>query len=259
MVSFAVHAQTSSEIKGECLNKMVNIIVMSSGGFYSGLQELAPMYEERAGVKIELISGSSMGDSPTSIPNRLKNGEDCDLVVMARGELDKLIEDDLAIPDSQTDLVLSKIGMCVRTGAPHPANTTTEDHINALLAAESIGYSASASGTYLAEDLWPRLGVWEQIQYKAVMVVGDRVGTWVARGDLEIGFQQVSEILPIEGVDFVGPLPDDIQKVTIFSAGLAKVAKQIEEANKFVEFLTSEEVYDIIISQGLEPAGAARK
>lgn len=238
---------------------MITLRVMSSGGFYSALQKLAPMYEEKSGVTIELISGSSMGASPTSIPNRLKNGENCDLVVMARGELDKLIDNDLAIPDSQIDIVLSKIGMCVCIGTPHPANSTKEDHINTLLAAESIGYSASASGTYLAEDLWPRLGVWEKIEHKAVRVVGDRVGTWVARGDLEIGFQQMSEILPIEGIDVVGPLPDDIQKITTFSAGFAKVAKQIKEANKFVKFLTSAEVYDIIIALGLEPAGAERK
>lgn len=228
--------------------------VMCSGGFYSTLEELAPLYEKDTGTKIILISGSSMGSSPTAIPTRLRRGEQADLVIMAGPELDKLAAEGLAKPGSRTDLVLSKIGMVVRAGAAKPDISTTEAFVQTLLAAKSIGYSASASGKYLSQELFPRLGVWEQIKDKSKEVVKDRVGTWVARGDLEIGFQQVSELLPIPGVDFVGTLPEDIQKVTVFSAGIAAGCQQITEAEKLIHFFRSPAAHPVILKQGLEPA-----
>lgn len=228
--------------------------VMSSGGFYSALEELAPLYHRKTGKEVILISGSSMGSSPTSIPTRLKQGEEADVLCMAGPELDKLIDAGFSVPGSRVDLVLSKIGMAVRAGDPKPDISTTEAVIRTLREAKTIGYSASASGTYLSQDLFPRLGIWDEIKDKAKEVVKDRVASWVARGDLEIGFQQVTELLAIPGIDLVGTLPDDIQKVTTFSSGIAVSCKQVEEAKQFVEFLTSPEVYPIIINQGLEPA-----
>ena len=174
---------------------------------------------------------------------------------MAGPELDRMISNGFVVTGSRTDLVLSKIGMVIRAGAAKPDISTTDTVIRTLLEAKSIGYSASASGTYLAQELFPRLGVWEQIQDKSELVVKGRVAEWVARGDLEIGFQQVSELLSVPGVDFVGPLPEELQKITAFSAGLAATSKQADEAKKFVQFLTSPEVHPIIIKQGLEPAG----
>ena len=228
--------------------------VMSSGGFYSALEELAPLYQQKTGKEVILISGSSMGSSPTSIPTRLKQGEQADVLCMAGPELDKLIDAGFAVPGSRVDLVLSKIGMAVRAGDPKPDISTTEAVIRTLREAKTIGYSASASGTYLSQDLFPRLGIWDEIKDKAKEVVKDRVASWVARGDLEIGFQQVTELLAIPGIDLVGTLPDDIQKVTTFSSGIAVSCKQVEEAKQFVQFLTSPEVYPIILNQGLEPA-----
>lgn len=228
--------------------------VMSSGGFYSALEELGPLYQQKTGKEVILISGSSMGSSPTSIPTRLKQSEEADVLCMAGPELDKLIAAGFAVPGSRVDLVLSKIGIAVRAGDSKPDISTTEAVINTLRAAKTIGYSASASGTYLSQDLFPRLGIWDEIKDKAKEVVKDRVASWIARGDLEIGFQQVSELLAIPGIDLVGTLPADIQKVTVFSSGIAVSSKQVEEAKLFVKFLTSPEVYPIIIKQGLEPA-----
>ena len=149
--------------------------VMSSGGFYSALEELGPLYQKKTGKEVILISGSSMGSSPTSIPTRLKQGEEADVLCMASPELDKLIAAEFAVPGSRVDLVLSKIGMAVRAGAPKPDISTTEAVINTLRAAKTIGYSASASGTYLSQDLFPRLGIWDEIKDKAKEVVKDRV------------------------------------------------------------------------------------
>ena len=232
---------------------MPEVKVMCSGAFYSTMEILASIYEKKSGQKIILISGSSMGASPTSIPARLKRGEDADIVIMAGSELDKLINDGLVARGSREDLVLSKIGMAVKAGAPKPDISTSESFVATLLNAKSIGYSASASGTYLWETLFPRLGIRDQIKDKTKLVVKDRVATWVARGDLEIGFQQVSELLPIQGVDYVGTIPEEYQQVTVFSAGIAAGSIRIDEAEQLIRFVRSAEVSQIILKQGLEP------
>jgi len=235
------------------------ITVMSSGGFYAAMEELAPVFEKESGHKVVLISGSSMGSSPTAIPARMQRGEAADLLMMAAGELDKLIAQGLAVKGSRVDLVHSKIGMVVRSGQPKPDISSKESFERTLLDAKSIGYSASASGVHLVKDVFPRLGIAEYhaVMGKAKEVVKDRVASWVARGDLEIGFQQVSELLPIPGVDFVGAIPAPYQKVTIFSVGVAKGSKEPEAGQALIKFLTSKSLYPVIEKLGLEPAALA--
>ncbi|MEI7429628.1 MAG: substrate-binding domain-containing protein, partial [Betaproteobacteria bacterium] len=138
-----------------------DITVMSSGGFYAAMEELAPVFEQETGHKIILISGSSMGSSPTAIPARMQRGEPADLIMLASGELDKLIAQGLALKGSRVDLVHSKIGMVVRSGAPKPDISTKVAFERVLLNAQSIGYSASASGVHLVKDVFPRLGIAE--------------------------------------------------------------------------------------------------
>lgn len=236
-----------------------DITVMSSGGFYSAMEELAPVFEKESGHKVILVSGSSMGSSPTAIPARMQRGEPADLIMLAGTELDKLIAQGFAVKGSRVDLVHSRIGMVVRAGQPKPDIGSKEAFERVLLNAKTIGYSASASGVHLVKEVFPRLGIAEyhQVMGKSKEVVQDRVGTWVARGDLEIGFQQVSELLPIPGVDFVGAIPEPYQKVTIFSAGVARGSKQPEAGQALIKFLTSKAVYPLIIKQGLEPAALA--
>lgn len=230
------------------------INVMSSGGFYAAMKDLIPAFERTSGHKVILISGSSMGSSPTAIPARLKRGEAADVVMLAGTEVDKLIKEKLVAEGSRVDLVLSKIGMVVKKGAPRPDISTAESFKQTLLNARSIGYSASASGVYLSKVLFKKLGVVDQVMPKSREIVGDRVATWVARGDLEIGFQQVSELLPIPGVDFVGTLPVELQKVTVFSSGIAASAKEVEAGKALVAFVTSPAAYEVIARHGLEPA-----
>ncbi|SFM97384.1 molybdate transport system substrate-binding protein [Formivibrio citricus] len=239
------------------------IEVVSSGAFYATMEKLKPVFEEKSGHKVNLHSGSSMGASPTAIPNRLKRGETFDLIMLASGQLDKMIADGFAVKGSRVDLVHSSIGMTVRKGQPKPDISTKAKFDKVLLDAKSIGYSASASGTHLAKDVFPRVGVneYHHIMGKSKLIVGDRVATWVGRGDLEIGFQQISEIVPFAGkngtVDLVGPIPAPYQKVTIFSAGVAKGSKEPAAAQELVKFLTSKEIYPLIIEEGLQPAALA--
>ena len=145
--------------------------------------------------------------------------------------------------------------MAVRTGAPKPDISTVEALKRTLLEAKSVAYSASASGVYLSTELFARLGIADQMTQKAKRIESERVGTVVARGDAELGFQQVSELLPIAGVDYVGPLPDAVQRVTVFSAGIATGAREPEAAKALIRFLASPAARPAIEKSGLEPVG----
>ncbi|MCO6416651.1 substrate-binding domain-containing protein [Siccirubricoccus sp. KC 17139] len=235
------------------LAQAAELVVMTSGGFDAALGKLAPQFEAATGHRITIVRGSSMGVSPTAIPARLQKGETADVVILAAPALDQLVAAGHVVPGSRTDLVESTIGMVVRAGAPRPDISTVEAFRRTLLEAKSIGYSASASGTYLSNELFARLGVAEQVMPKAVRVVTDRVASRVARGELEIGFQQVSELLPEPGTDFVGEIPRETQQVTIFAAGLAAKSQQPELARQLIAFLHGPEARPTIAATGLIP------
>ncbi len=143
--------------------------------------------------------------------------------------------------------------MAVKQGASLPDISTVEKFIETLLAAESFGYSASVSGIYLSMELLPRLGIWEQLEDKGTRISAERVAAVVARGDIEIGFQQISEILPIEGAQLVGPIPSELQKITVYSGAITVNARNPIAAERLLEFLSSEGVAEMISSTGLDP------
>jgi molybdate transport system substrate-binding protein len=143
--------------------------------------------------------------------------------------------------------------MAVRKGAPKPDISSVEALKRTLLQAESIAYSASVSGTYLSTELFPRLGIADQIKGKSRRIESERVGAVVARGEAEIGFQQISELLPISGIDYVGPLPPEVQKITVFSAGVTVRAKEPDAARGLIKFLASPAAAPAIRKYGLEP------
>ena len=148
-----------------------DVVVMSSGGFYSAMEALVPVFEKASGHRVVLISGSSMGSSPTAIPARLQRGETADILMLASSELDKLIAQGFAVKGSRVDLVHSKIGMVVRAGEARPDISTKTAFERTLLNARSIAYSASASGVHLVSEVFPRLGVSEYHQLMAKEVL----------------------------------------------------------------------------------------
>jgi len=229
------------------------IRVMTSGGFTAPYNEVIPEYERVTRNKIVTSYGASMGNAPDSIPMRLERGEPADVVILASTALDELIQRGKVVPGSRVDLVRSSIGMAVRAGAPRPDISTVDALVRTLLQAKSIAYSASASGIYLSTELFPRLGIADQILGKSKRIESERVGTVVARGDAEIGFQQISELLPIQGIDYVGPLPPEVQKVTVFSAGVVVGANEPDAARALIQFLASPAVVPAITKSGLEP------
>ena len=227
--------------------------VMTSGAFTAPFEILAPRFTAETGQAIETIRGPSMGAAADAIPNRLARGEAADLVILARGSLDGLVRSGLVRAGSERDLVHSAIAMAVRAGAPHPRIGTVEEFRQTLLNARSIGYSSSASGVYLSTELFARLGIAEQMQGKARQFPR-WVGREVASGEVEIGFQQVSELLPIPGIEIVGQLPAPIQRVTTFSAGIGARAEQPEAALALIRFLTSPASQAVARAAGLDPA-----
>lgn len=228
------------------------VIVMTSGAFTAAYQLLVPEFERTTHHKVESVYGASMGSAPTTIPSRLDRGEPGDVVIMAQSALDELIKRGKVTAGSRVDLVRSLIGMAVRSGAPKPDISTLDALKQTLLRAKSIGYSSSASGVYLSTELFQKLGIADQLKGKTKVSEG-AVGELVASGDAEIGFQQISELLPVAGIDYVGPLPTGAQRETIFSAGIVKSARAPDAARALIEFLSSAAAAPVIRKTGLEP------
>jgi ABC-type molybdate transport system substrate-binding protein len=231
------------------------VVVMTSGAFTAPFEHAAPWFERRTGHDVVSVFGASTGGAPDSLPARLARGERADVVIASTQALDALVAAGHVEPGTRRDLVLSRIGMAVRAGAPRPDISSVDALVRALREARSIAYSASVSGTYLATELFPRLGLADEIAAKGRRVESERVGAVVARGDAEIGFQQISELVTIEGLDYVGPLPDEVQRVSTFSAAIATGAKSSAAARELVEFLASPALGPVVERYGLDQAG----
>src|SRR6185369_7396425 len=198
--------------------RAAEVKVVTSGAFTAAYLKLVPEYERTTHHKLATEFGPSMGTTHNAIPTRLERGEAIDVVIMAAPALDDLIKQGKVRAGSRIDLVRSSIGMAVKAGAPKPDISTVEALKRTLLAAKSIGYSDSASGVYLSTVLFPKLGVWDQIKSKSRKIEADPVGNFVANGEVEIGFQQISELRPVKGIEVVGELPPGAQIVTVFAA-----------------------------------------
>ena|SRR5437773_5568955 len=229
------------------------IKVMTSGGFTAALTELTPAFERATGHTVVTTYGASLGGAPDSIPSRLRRGEPADVVILASEALDDLVGQGRVVAGSRVDLARSSIGMAVRAGAPKPDISSVDALKHALLQAKSIAYSASASGVYLSTELFQRLGIAAEVAGKSRRIESERVATIVARGDAEIGFQQISELLPVAGIDYVGPLPPEVQRVTVFSAGVAAGATTPDAARALITFLASAAGAPAITKSGMEP------
>jgi len=232
------------------------IRVITSGAFTEAYKKLVPEFEKQTGHQVISSFGASVGNAPDSIPTRFSRGEKFDLVILSDGGLEALVKSGKVIPGSRVDLVRSQIGAAVRKGTPKPDISTVEALKQTLLNAKSIAYSASASGTYLSTELFPKLGVAEQLKDTAKKIMSERVGAVVARGDAELGFQQVSELIYFKELDFVGTLPESVQQTIFFSAGLVEGSNEQETAKQLIRFFQSPAVADVIRQTGVDPVPA---
>src|SRR6266702_6121738 len=194
------------------------MFVMCSGAFIDAFRELLPAFERKNGLAVTTIEGSSLGDTPRSIPGRLRRGEAADMAILFDDVIDRLISEGVVLPLSKADLASSSIGVAVRAGGIAPDIGSVEGLTRALVAARSIAYSSSRSGTYVSTELIARLGIAADVVSKAYRVENRRVGDVVAEGGADIGFQQLSELLPIKGITVLGPIPDEVQQFTVLSA-----------------------------------------
>jgi molybdate transport system substrate-binding protein len=239
------------------ISRAADIHVVSSGGFAAAYRTLAPEFEQATGNHLNTGWGPSMGNTADAVPQRLARHEPIDVVIMVGSALSKFVEEGKIIPDSRVDLARSAIGIAIRAGSPKPDISTVDSLRSTLLNAKSIAYSDSASGVYVSTELFQRLGIGDQVTGKSRMIPAEPVGLVVARGEAEIGFQQISELKPIPGIELLGPLPDEVQKITIFSAGIVIGSKEPEAAKALVTFLASPAATKAISASGLEPMGSA--
>jgi len=231
--------------------------VMISAGFFEVYSALGPAFERASGNHLMTTRGPSMGDSPEAIPARLARGEAADVVIMDGGAADALAKRGVVRADSKVELARSLIGMVVRAGAAKPDISNVEVLRSTLLAAKSIAYSDSGSGTYLSTTLFPKLGIAQEIAGKSRKVrgppSGEPVAAVVARGEAEIGFQQVSELIRVPGVSFVGTLPAEVQPGFSFAGALTATSQQPDAARALLRFLASPEAAPVIVEAGLFP------
>ena len=230
-----------------CRADAAQITLLSSNGVREAVDELIPQFEKATGHRVHVI-----WDGTLNIKKRIGSGEVADLVVMPAEDVDALIASGGLTPGSRVDLAKSIIGVAVRSGIAKPDVSTSDSLKRALLAAKSIVISSGPSGVYLL-DLWKKQGILESLQPKLKQLQsGQGVGEAMARGEGELGFQQVSELLHASGITYVGPLPAAIQKVTIFSGGIPKTAKDVAVAREFLTFLKNPRNAAVLKRTGLE-------
>jgi molybdate transport system substrate-binding protein len=232
------------------------IKVMISGGYAPAYEELVPQFQKTTGHTVVTAYGPSMGETPQAIPNRIARGEAVDVIIGVATALDGMIAKGTVTSGSRAELAQVLIYTAVRAGTRKPDITTTAAFKQALLAAKSIAYSDSASGTYISTEMFKQLGIEDQVKGKSRMIPAEPVGKVVARGEAEIGFQPLSALRPVPGIDLVGPMPPEVQRPTIYVAGIAANAKEPAAAKALVAFLMSPAATEAVKKSGMDPMAA---
>ena len=228
--------------------RAADVSVIASTAMRQVLEELVPMFERASGHKVTLSFQSG-----AVLPVKVREGAQADLVVTTPETIDDLVKAGKVEAGTRVDFVRSGAGVAVRAGAGKPDIGTPEAFKNALLAAKTVGYSQGPSGVHFMAVL-ARLGIADQIKAKGVVPpLGQRVGALVAKGEAEIGVQQITELLLIPGIDFVGPLPKELQANIVYATATRSSAKERQAAAALVKFLSSEPALPVIKKMGLEP------
>ena len=228
---------------------MINLKGISSMATRLVLAELAEAFQRRAGIGVSIESVGGVDAA-----KRVQGGEAFDFVILASDAIDKLIASGRLLAGSKVDLMRSGVAIAVREGAPKPEIATEEALRRAVLSARSLGYSTGPSGAALAA-LFERWGVLEEIKGRiAQPAPGIPVGSLIARGEVELGFQQLSELIHLEGIAILGPMPPTVPIVTTFSGGICASSQQGDAVRALLEFLASPEAAAATLRQGMEPA-----
>lgn len=224
------------------------IKVLSTQATEDTYRELVPQFEKASGHKVTTVFTGTL-----NVQKRLADGESYDIIIMAGPAIDAQIKAGKAAAGSRVDLAKSGVALGVPKGAPKPDIGSVAALKDTLLKAKSIGYSTGPSGVYML-SLFEKLGVAGEVKGKLKQTPsGVFVGDLIAKREVEIGFQQVSEIATFPGVDFVGPLPAEVQQTTVFSSAIIAGAKEAEAAKQWVKFLTTPQAAAAFKKRGMEP------
>src|SRR6204780_3193961 len=216
------------------------IRILSGGAMKSLMVEVAPLFERASGSKVDIRFALT-----SVLRKEIEDGAAFDIALLPRPELDALAQGGKIAAGSQTDITRSAVGLAVRAGAPKPDIGTVDAFKRALLATRTVGYSDGPSGAYVV-DLLQRVGIAQEMKAKIRLTSGP-VAELVAKGEAEIGLQQIVAILPVKGADLVGPLPADLQNVIVYAAGLSARSANGYAARQFVAFMVAApQVIDLI-------------
>lgn len=224
------------------------INVMATAAFKEAYLILVAQFERATGHHV-VTTWATTAD----IVSRVKDGEATDLAVMSGNAIDELIAAGKFAKGSRINVASSWVAMAVKKGAPKPDIRSAEAFKHAMLAAKSIAYSYGPSGVYLIR-LFQRMGIASQLAIKVKQIKGEPIGASVARGDIEIGFQQMSELMPVSGIDIVGGLPKDIEEITFFATGRHADSKVAGPADALTAFFRAPAAHDLIRAKGMDPA-----
>jgi len=224
-----------------------DITVLATPGIREAYLQLVPQFEKASGNKVA-TTWAGTGD----VMKRMKAGEVFDAVILAANSLEELTDTGRLMAGSRADLARSLVGVAVRAGAPKPDISSQEALKKTLLAAKSIGISTGPSGVYLT-GLFQRMGVLDEIKPKLrTPPSGAAIGELIAKGEAEIGFQQVSELIHFPGIQFIGPLPAAVQQTTVFAGGVHAGAREPDAARAFLKFLSAPEHAAVLRKHGLD-------
>ena len=248
MMGLRLIAATAGFLLVPALAQSAEVRLLASGALKDAYLELIPDFEKASGHKVTVAWSST-----TEIRRRIAAGEIADLVILGSSGTDALIKEGKLLVSTRATFARSGIYVAVRADAPKPDIGSIEALKKTLFAAKSVGYSEGASGTYLV-SMFQKLGIYDQVKSKAsIAKANEPVGEKVVRGEAEIGFHQLSELIPVKGIQIVGPLPAELQHITVFSGAIHSEAKESGAARALIKFLTTPGVGENIKKHGLDP------
>jgi molybdate transport system substrate-binding protein len=247
IVAWAAAVCLSALIAGSAAMAADISVVSTAGPMPEVMSALVPIFERASGHKVTI----KFQGAPATI-SQLKEGASIDLIIADEDVIGNLVKDGRIAAGGSSRVMLSRVGVAVRAGAPKPDIGSADALKAALVAAKSVAYSQGASGQHFTAVI-ARLGLVDTLKPKTIIVQGKPVGAAVAAGEAEIGVQQVAELLPVPGIDFVGPLPGNLQKTIVYAAAVPAKAKEPEAAKALMNFLTSDAAVPVIKQKGMYP------
>ncbi|QWD69868.1 substrate-binding domain-containing protein [Polynucleobacter sp. UB-Siik-W21] len=229
---------------------MAQLEVLISGGFQGPYSQMLPSFEKMTGITVITKSGASQGSGPKTIKAQLATGVTADVVILSREGLAELIAENKIVPNSDVDLAQAPLGLAVPTGNAKPDISSTKAFADALVKAKKIVVPGSTSGIYLSKELFPKLGISEQISVQ-ITERGSQATAALAAREANIAVQPSSELVNISGIDYVGPLPNSIQLIQTFAAARVMNSSNSEAAKKLIEYLSSPNAAEPIKNGGM--------